>query len=134
MPSHKAKADNDHSDKAHAIEWVLGALSAAIIVGLAGFLAYEGATRTGSEPLLSLRVLRIVEQANGHGVVVEVRNQGHATAADVEIAGIRSGDPLVRQVTLDYAPAESAREVTLVFAAPVSEAELELFVLGYVDP
>lgn len=134
MPSRQTKTGDDHNDKAHAIEWVLGALSAAIILGLAGFLVFEGVTRTGSEPLLSLRVVRVVEQANGYGVVVEVRNQGHATAADVEIAGIQDGAPLVRQVTLDYAPAESTREITLVFAGPVAADELQLVVLGYIDP
>ncbi len=112
----------------------MGGLSALIVAGLAVFLIYEGAARTGSEPVLSLHIARLLEQEKGHSVVVTVRNDGHATAADVQIAGMLAGDPLVRHVTLDYAPAQSEREITLTFETPVTVEALDLRVLGFVDP
>lgn len=122
------------NSKAHAVEWVLGSLSALVVAGLAAFLVYEGVTRTGSDPVLTLHVERLLEEEGGHSVIVKVRNDGHATAADVQIAGIMAGDPLTRSVTLDYAPAQSEREITLTFATPVRAEALDLQVLGFVDP
>lgn len=122
------------NSRAHAVEWVLGGLSALVVAGLAAFLIYEGTTRTGSEPILSLHIERLLEHDGGHSVVVTVRNDGHATAEDVQIAGIMAGDPLTRSVTLDYAPAQSEREITLTFATPVTLEALDLQVLGFVDP
>jgi len=84
--------------------------------------------------VLSLHIARLLEQEKGHSVVVTVRNDGHATAADVQIAGMLAGDPLVRHVTLDYAPAQSEREITLTFETPVTVEALDLRVLGFVDP
>lgn len=127
-------APGDGNTKAHAVEWVLGGLSALVVAGLAVFLTYEGVTRTGGEPVLSLHIARLLDREEGHSVVVTVRNEGHATAADVKIAGMLAGDPLVRQVTLDYAPAQSEREITLMFALPVRKEALDLQVLGFVDP
>ncbi|WIY52011.1 hypothetical protein O9Z70_11020 [Devosia sp. YIM 151766] len=134
MSTPDATTKSNNNGKVHAVEWVLGGLSGLIVLGLAGFLVFEGITKSGGEPLLSLQVVRIVNHAQAYGVVIEVRNVGHATAAEVEIAGILAGDPLPRHAVLDYVPAESVREVTFNFTAPVSEDTLELFVLGFVDP
>lgn len=130
----KAQTAPHGNKKAHAVEWALGGLSALIVAGLAAFLVYEGVTRTGSEPVLTLHIERLLEQDGGHSVIVTVRNEGHATAADVQIAGTMAGDALVRSVTLDYAPAQSEREITLTFATPVTLEALNLQVLGFVDP
>lgn len=133
--SKRAQASDDGKNgEARIIEWILSGASAMLILALSGFLVYEAMTKTGGEPVLSLHVARILERADGQEVVVTVRNEGHATAADVEIVGRVAGDPLIRQVSLDYAPAESEREVTLRFATPFSVDALELFILGFVDP
>lgn len=97
-------APDSGNSRAHAVEWVLGCLSALVVAGLAAFLIYEGVTRTGSEPMLNLHIARLLEHDGGRSVVVTVRNEGQATAADVQIAGTIAGDALVRSVTLDYAP------------------------------
>jgi uncharacterized protein (TIGR02588 family) len=135
-PSRAARTGTSGTDRksnTHNIEWVLGACSGLMILGIAGFLCYEAVTRTGGQPELSLRVVERSETATGETVVVEVRNDGHATAASVEVAGTFDGVSW-RQVTLDYSPAHSRRKVTLLFPKRVHNTPIELHVAGYVDP
>ncbi|MFC3703698.1 hypothetical protein ACFOOL_02870 [Devosia honganensis] len=134
MSEKDSASNNGKNGQTHFIEWVLGGISTLIVLGLAGFLTHEALTKTGSEPVLSLQVLRVVEQEQSSAVVIAVRNAGHATAADVEVAGVIDGDPVIRHVTLDYVPAESEREVTLNFASPLDEERLELLILGHAAP
>ncbi len=123
----------DSKSNTHRIEWVLGACSGLVILAVAGFLCYEAVTRTEGKPELSLHIVERREAVSGEVVVVEVRNDGHATAASVEVAGTSDGVSW-RQVTLDYSPAQSRRTVTLVFPPGMPGARLEFQVAGYVNP
>lgn len=98
------------------------------------FLVAEAISKGGGVPELELRAVRQIEQPGGTGIVVEVYNHGHATAADISISGTAAGLSGPRHVTLDYAPAESVREVTLVFPQFVTHESIALEVLGYQDP
>jgi uncharacterized protein (TIGR02588 family) len=134
-PARAARAGTsgrDSKSNTHRIEWVLGACSGLVILVIVGFLCYEAVTRTGGKPELSLHVVERREAPSGEIVVVEVRNDGYATAASVEVAGM-SGEER-RQVTLDYSPARSRRKVTLVFPAEMPDAQIEFHIVGYVDP
>lgn len=129
-----SKAQNSQPAKQpHPVEWLLGGLSAAVVLAILVFLFVEGWSRRGGVPQLELRAVRQIEQPEGAGIVIEVYNRGKATAADVEIRGAVEGLSS-RQATLDYAPAESAREVTLVFPGFVALDALTVEVLGYHDP
>lgn len=133
--SKNSKAQNPQpAMQPHPVEWVLGCLSAAVVLAILVFLVVEDWSRRGGVPQFELRIVRQIEQPNGTGVVIEVYNRGKATAADVEISGAVEGLSSRREVMLDYAPAESAREVTLVFPKFVALDALTLEVLGYHDP
>jgi uncharacterized protein (TIGR02588 family) len=121
---------------ATAIEWTLAAVSGVIILGLAGYLLFEAVTKTGSHPVLILRIDGIEAMPEGAVVDISVLNTGHATAAEIEIEGTLGTGPdaITSTATLDYAPAESTSPVALVFNRPVSANELALRVLGYRDP
>ncbi|WP_127752312.1 hypothetical protein [Devosia sp. 1566] len=122
--------------KAGLIEWILAALSALVILGLASFLLVEALTKTGSHPELTLRLDAVRQTSDGFVADVTVLNLGHATAAEVGIEGtVGSGqDAVSGSVTLDYAPAQSQSPVALVFDRPVTPETLALRVLGYRDP
>src|SRR5690606_32846166 len=134
MPRTRKKEQNAQAHPGHPVEWVLGALSALLVLGLAAFLVYEGLTGTGGEPALRFGDIRTLERGGTHGLVVQLHNDGPATAAQVEVTARLDGDPLVRHGTLDFAPAHSRRDITFLFDRPVSPAEVELSILSYVDP
>lgn len=134
MPSTRKKAQTAQAHPGHPLEWVLGALSALLVLGLAAFLAVEGLTGTGGTPALRFGDIRILERGDTHGLLVQLHNDGPATAAQVEVTARRDGDPLLRHGTLDYVPAHSRRDITFLFDRPVAPAEVELSILGYVDP
>jgi uncharacterized protein (TIGR02588 family) len=122
--------------KAGTIEWLLAAISALLILGLAGYLLLEAITKTGGNPELSLRLDAVRQSPDGFVAELSVLNRGHATAAEVEIEGTLGSGPeaVTGSVTLDYAPAESESPVALVFDRPVTPETLALRVLGYRDP
>lgn len=126
-------SQTDNKSDTHRIEWILGACAALVILAIIGFLGFEAISRTGGRPELSLHV---VDQRNteiGREIVIEVRNDGQATAASVEVAGTTDGR-FWRQVTLDYAPAQSRREVTLILSAGTSGEPVQVEIAGYVEP
>lgn len=113
-------------------EWVVAVISAILVLGLMGFLAFEAVTQTGGLPSISLAVKDVVQTSHGYNALVSVTNHGSATAADVALSG-RAGDE-ESQVVLDFSPAMSERQVSLIFRNPVGPDDIELQVRGYVDP
>ncbi len=132
--SHRAgSSQNGRKSGTHWVEWIMGACAGVIVAGIIGFLGFEAVTRTGGRPDLRLQVVDQRDTGAGTEVVIEVRNDGHATAASVELAGTTNGQSL-RQVTLDYVPARSRREVVLILPHGVSGGSLKVEILGYVEP
>ncbi len=123
----------DGKSGTHWVEWILGTCAGLVIAGIIGFLGLEAVTRTGGRPDLRLQVVDQRGTEAGTEVVIEVRNDGHATAASVDLAGTTDGQSL-RQVTLDYVPARSRREVVLILPPGVSGGSLQVEILGYVEP
>ncbi|UXN76170.1 hypothetical protein N8D56_26275 (plasmid) [Devosia sp. A8/3-2] len=127
------------SDKAvtgDRIEWALASAAALTVLTLFGYLVYDAFAAGDRRPWIELQR----GEMNGNGPVyleVEVSNSGSGTAADVEIEGevrTASGKPVLAHATLDYAPAESTKRITLVFPAGTSRDAVELRVAGFRDP
>jgi len=115
-----------------AAEWIVAIVSAVLVLALLVFLLSEALTQTGRLPDISLAVTEVVPTAHGYNALVSVTNQGSATAAEVELAGIL-GDEESRAL-LDYSPAQSVRQVSLIFTHAATPEEIQLRVLGYTDP
>ena len=117
---------------ADRLEWVLGAVSAAVVLAMVGYLVWQAVAETRSPARLS--VAPVAAEA-GNELRFAVRNDGGRTATGVVVRlRVRAGDRLVeeRRLTLDYLPAHS--EATGAFVpAPEGEA-VELSVEGYLDP
>ncbi|WP_437729843.1 hypothetical protein [Sorangium sp. So ce1335] len=106
-------------------EWVSLAVSAALILGLAVFLVYEGLT--GSEGSVVPEVRALPERAEQHGDVwvlpVRVKNQGKQMLGDLGVE-LRYTPPGARE--------PERVEATIDYLGKRSEQELYFFVPG--DP
>lgn len=132
-----SKAKNSEVTGGQRVEWVIAALSAVLVLALAGFIAFEALTRTGGEPRVALTVERMLAIADGYAAKIQVRNDGHVTISDVVIEGAISlddGETQTASVTLDYLPAGSDTEIGLGFSQEIDPERLALRVVGYTYP
>ncbi|AEQ51093.1 hypothetical protein [Pelagibacterium halotolerans] len=119
------------------IEWIVAAASAVLVLALAGFIAFEAMTRTGSEPQIALALEDTLAIADGHAARVTIRNGGHVTISDVVIEGalvLNEGGTERASVTLDYLPAESETEIGLGFSQEIDPERLALRIVGFTYP
>ncbi|MFK4808972.1 hypothetical protein ACI3KW_02075 [Devosia sp. ZW T5_3] len=129
----KSRAKSVTGDR---VEWTLASAAALTVLSLFGYLVYDAFAAGDGRPRIELQRGEI----SGSGPVyleVEVSNFGSGTAADVEIEGevrTASGKPVLAHASLDYAPAESTKSITLVFPAGTSGDAVELRVAGFRDP
>lgn len=135
MPDEQS-SNGQSSPRAKLIEWILAAVSAAVVLALLGFLVMEAVTKTGSQPDIGLTLVEVRELNGRFFADVDVENSGHAAAADLVISAIAGppGQALAAHAILDYAPPESTASITLGFARPVSAGSIELTVSGYREP
>lgn len=132
-----SKAKNSEVTGGQQVEWVIAALSAVLVLALAGFIAFEALSRTGSEPRVALAVERTLAIAEGYAAKIQVRNDGHVTISDVVIEGAISlddGETQTASVTLDYLPAGSDTEIGLGFSQEIDPERLALRIVGYTYP
>ena len=121
----------------HPVEWLIGGISAALVVALLGYLAYRGLATDGRPPEFAVAVEKIDRLGERFHVSVAVSNSGGATAAGVIVrATLGEQGELIEtgEIEFDYLPAGSTRRGAFVFANDPASRELELSVLGYTDP
>ena len=117
-------------------EWVAGAISAAIVLGMLTVLIGE-ATAGHTPPDVSLRVDSIVRRSENYLVAFTAHNRGTNTAAALQVEGeLRADTTLVEtsSVTIDYLPGEGSREGGLFFRHDPRGLSLTLRPLGYQAP
>ena len=117
-------------------EWIAGLISAAIVVGTIGFLAFEAARPGEQDPALRVVVLEVHARSGAFVVDVEVRNGSRGAAAGVHLVGSATaggGQQLEAQATLDYVPGFSSARASLVFAADPGRAPT-VQIVGYARP
>lgn len=121
----------------HWIEWMTGAVSAALVAMLIGWIAWDALTPEDDSPELSVRMLDTEARENGHQVRFEVMNAARTTAADVVVRGqLIDGDQIVEAVetTLDYVPMQSKASGGLIFQRAPGELSVRIAAIGYSDP
>ena len=99
-------------------EWGAAALGASILVFAIGYMVWYGMTHTSGPPVIVVERAESVRVDGIYVVKFLVRNEGHATAAAVEIEGaLMDGEEAVETstATLDYVPENSEREAYLQF-------------------
>lgn len=120
-----------------AWEWVVAGVSALLVVAVIATLLYQQVGTPDTPPQVAVAPERIVDVEGGYLVEFVARNQGNATAADVEIEGrLESGDGRVETstVTLDFVPANAIRRGGLYFEGDPRAGRLSLDANGYREP
>lgn len=119
------------------LEWAIAALSAAMVLLLAGFLLYDALTRIDSPPDLSVRQDSVVARSAGHLAAVTVANDGGRTAASVHVRGeLMLGDSVLEtsDATIDYVPVGARRNAGLQFERDPAGHTTRIRVIGYEEP
>lgn len=121
----------------HPVEWLIGGISAVLVVALLSYLAYLGMAADDRPPEFAVTVEEIEKVGERFHINVAVTNPGDSTAAGV-IVRARLGErgELVEtgEIEFDYLPAGSTRRGAFVFTNDPVSRDLELSVLGYTEP
>ena len=117
--------------------WWLGAASAVTVAALIGYLVYEALSGPPPVTDLSVETKATVQRGADYYVDVVVRNSAGASAAGVIVEGTisRNSVPLeTSQFRLDYVPAQSEAQGTLLFRHDPRSDRLELEVKSFSEP
>jgi len=128
----------DHQFRRPYIEWVFGMISALLVAGLAGFLAYQAAFGEDRPPDLAASIERLERSGTGTLVMVMVVNHGDEAAADVGVEAVVASagtDAIRKEIRFDYVAARAIRRGAFVVESPdVEAADIALRVHGYTEP
>jgi uncharacterized protein (TIGR02588 family) len=119
------------------LEWIVAAVSALLVLGVIGFLVYDGVVSPKTPPDVRVEVDSIQQAGPGFLVILRARNNGHNTAADVIIEGelmADSGRVEASETTIDYVPAGGEQRAGLYFTRDPRSLKLRVRAHGYRDP
>jgi len=117
-----------------AIEWIAGAASGLIVIGLLGFLAHQAFFEDGSPPRLAVSIDSVEPGENRTVVRVAVKNSGDRAAAGVRVIG-RVEDSAPREIEFDYIAGNEKRHGAFMFSGNLDQnTPIQVEVGGYTDP
>jgi uncharacterized protein (TIGR02588 family) len=117
---------------AEQIEWIAGAFSALVVLGMIGFFVYEALFVTDRLPQLSV-TLDPYQPDDGAHLRYKIANSGGRAASRVTLS-LTLADGGKRSVIIDHVPAHSEISGGLYLPERSGAEDLELTVEGYVDP
>ena len=117
-------------------ERILGAVSAAVIVVLMGYLVVRALENDGTPPDIIVELRGVTQVGAAWLVEVEATNLGSSPATDLEIEGEMPGPggSERRSVVLEYVPAKSSRRGGLYFSGDPRTRPLTLRAVGFRAP
>lgn len=117
-------------------ERILGAVSAAVIMVLMGFLVVRALANDGTPPDIVVEMSGVTQVGAAWLVEVEATNLGSAAATDLEIEGEMPGPggSERRSIILEYVPAKSSRRGGLYFSGDPRTRPVTLRAVGYRAP
>ena len=118
-------------------EWIVAIASAILVLGVVGFLIYDGVKSPGKPPEITVEVDSIQAAGPGYLVLFRAVNGGNTTAAEVVVEGeLEAGGGRVEtaETTLDYVPPNALVRGGLYFERDPRRLKLELRAHGYRDP
>ena len=119
------------------LEWFAATISAAILLGMIGYMIVYGLTQPNSPPQITLVAGQIEQIGSGYRMEFTARNDGSETAAALQIRGVlRAGDAVVEEsrAVIDYVPGTSERRGGLLFMRDPRQNTIELRGEGYSNP
>ena len=121
----------------NALEWVVFAISLAVVLGTLGLLVHDMVRGEDSPPDLSVELGQPQRRAGGWAVPVTVRNRGGETAegARIEVLLELPGGRSERaEFDAAFVPSRSRRQGWVVFRHPPASGRLSARVGGYEKP
>lgn len=118
-------------------EWIVATASAALVLGVLGFLIYDGMRSPRTPPDITIEIDSIQTAGPGYLVLFRARNTGRSTAADVVVEGeleAESGQGEISETILDYLPPGAVEHGGLYFEGDPRRGRLQLRAHGYRDP
>ncbi|MEO3385336.1 hypothetical protein [Mesorhizobium sp. CAU 1741] len=130
-------SDDDNKSRP-LVEWVFGAVSAAVVAAVLVFLAHEAIFGASRPAEFTVIVDRLEELETGTLVMVTVANTGDEAAADIGVQAeisIDGQEPSTREIRFDFIAAHAVRKGAFVVeGASISQDDLRFTVLGFVEP
>ena len=121
------------TERAERLEWILGYVSGVAVLGIIGYLVWQG---LAEPPGADLRIEAAPGSPDGQLRFI-ARNNGGRTATDVAVSlTLRKGDEVFaeRRLVIDYVPSHSEAEGAFMLPAGNEALSRDLVVDGYLDP
>jgi uncharacterized protein (TIGR02588 family) len=118
------------------LEWAVFGAGLALVLGVLGFLAYDGATAGDSPPEFRIELGQPGRRGEHFDVPVRVTNRGGETAegVHVEVALEAAGEAERGEFVLAFVPRGGTREASVTFRADPRGGTVRARVLGYEKP
>ena len=136
-PKRRGDAPIKSAPTTSVAEWIVAIASAALVLGVLGFLIYDGVRAPRTPADVTIEVASIQTAGPGYLVLFRARNSGRSTAAGVVVEGeleVDTGRVETSETTLDYVPAEGEQRGGLYFRQDPRRLRLRLRAQGYRDP
>lgn len=118
-------------------EWIAAAVSGVLVLGVIGFLIYDGVRSPPTPPDITIEIDSVGPAGPGYLVQFRARNSGRNTAAEVVVEGellADTGKVETSETTLDYVPAGGLKRAGLYFSHDPRGGRLRLRARGYREP
>ncbi|MCF6370278.1 TIGR02588 family protein [Rhizobium halophilum] len=132
-----SKSRSTESTQPHWLEWLVGAVSAVLIIAMTGWIAGEAILHQETAPEFRVENLATQVVKDGFRVEFEIFNDGTSTAAAVKVRGelIRGGQVTeTAETTFDYVPGRSSSRGGLFFSQSPAGGDIRIRALGYTEP
>ena len=116
------------------LEWTVFALSATLILAVAGVLAYRSVAGERRNPLLEVSLGAPERVPSGYAVPVTVTNAGEVTAEEVVVEVRLEGGDERGELTIAFVPGGSRRRGWVAFTREPDAARLRARLVGYEHP
>lgn len=123
--------------KKNWLEWIVFAMSLALICATLGVLVFETRSLTNEPPSPQIELGRPEWRQSYFAVPVTVKNAGDQTAENVQLEVdliLPNGQKETGKVNLQYLPRRATRDAWVTFRSDPSKGKLEPRVLGYEKP
>jgi len=134
----KSTTDADlETSKPHWIEWATGAISAAIVLVVIGWIAKDALTDRSTSPDLYGSVLQVEARSNGYQVLFEIRNGSSQTASQVTVRGELMEDSKsieAAETVIDYVPGVSKAKSGIIFQNNPEGKTISIRAISFNEP